>query len=429
MRNARLRVASASSSDLPDAKQRRGDVSDETKAAIGKRLREYLLRKWCFGEFTPLDVCTLSFFHTQTGGTKVEDLSLDPLLRGRNQGRVMREALKLDEVVFKVYMVKIAVWDDETCSRSYVDFPVRLPHEVITHDATCHPQKYEHGDQDDVMVDAFLKHANTVRWGYKNCKPVGYYTDKVALGKYRSFVRGSCGVTFVRQRLTCWILQTSKLCKCGCNGACTIAPIQVVMNASLNCLQKKEHMHARFDSRPWLPNDRDRQAAAGSPLHIRGSVNEYRADLPERCAQAGMKSHSADMGCMVCHCSGEQAHTRTSEVTFDHFPFRLRTHENYLEELALQLIRVDIASVAEQAGLLTALEMKQQYPWGRRVKGKLGLRYRLRAADLLILGGDVLRDVHQLEELDPPFTAFFFQNKKRHGLRGGFAHVQYTWSS
>ena len=201
------------------------------------------------------------------------------------------------------------------------------------------------------------------------------------------------------------------------------------MNASLTCLQKKEHMKARFDGRAWMPNDRDRQAAVGSPLHIRGSVNEYRADLIERCAQAGMKSHNADMGCMLCHCSGEQAHTRTNEVTFDNFPFRLRTHANYLEELALQLIRVGIASVAEQAGLLDALVMKQQYPWGRRAKGILGLTYGLRAQDMLILGGDVLRDVHQLEELDPPFTAFFFRPKKRHGLRGSFAHVQYTRSS
>ena len=403
---ARVQLVSASSSDLP-AKRQRGEVSDETKAAIGKRLREYLLLKWCLGQYNPLEVCTLSFFHTHTCGIGVDDLSLDPLLRGRNQATVLRKALRLDEVIFKVYMVRIAIWDDETCSREYVDFPVRLPHEVITRDATCHPQKYEHGDQDDVMVDSFLQHANTVRWGYRNCKPVGYYTDKVALGKYRSFVRGSCGVTFVRQRLTCWILQTAKLCKCGCNGACTIAPIQVVMNASLNCLQKKEHMNARFDGREWMPNDRDRQAAAGSPLIFRGSVNEYRADLPERCAAAGMKSHSADMGCMVCHCNGHEAHARTNEVTLYNFPFRLRSHANYLEELPLQLIRVDIASVARQEGLVDILVLKQKYPWGRRVVGNHGLRYGLRANDVLIMGGDVLRDVHQLEELDPPFTAFF----------------------
>ena len=47
---------------------------------------------------------------------------------------------------------------------------------------------------------------------------------------------------------------------------------------------------ARLGGQDWLPAETNRMKRAGTRIGFRGVVNEYRADLSERCAMACMKT-------------------------------------------------------------------------------------------------------------------------------------------
>ena len=162
-------------------------------------------------------------------------------------------------------------------------------------------------------------------------------------------------------------MRDSLLCRCGCNGACTIDSVQIIMNRSMNLLQAQQYMSTRFDGLPWQPTDQARQCLAGRSLELRGAICEYRADLPERSARSGMKGHSATMGCMVCEC-GNKRYSGLHTCTLHTQPWELRTHESYMEELTAHLVRVDVNSVEEKIRLLSKLHFLAAFPWGRVVK-------------------------------------------------------------
>ena len=97
----------------------------------------------------------------------------------------------------------------------------------------------KHLDPCDYMVPAYSEHELVKQHGVGCILPVGIYTDKVRLGQSDSFYKGSVGVTFVREKLCTFVVRGSQLCRCGCNGACTMGVLQMEVNNSLNSLQTK----------------------------------------------------------------------------------------------------------------------------------------------------------------------------------------------
>ena len=100
-------------------------------------------------------------------------------------------------------------------------------------------------------------------------------------------VAGYMNVTWSRQRHLLYAVLKSTLCKCGCNGRCTLDAVNLVINASFNCCSEGKHMTARFDGAPWQPGEEHRAALAGKSLPKIGVLTEYRADWPEMAAWSG----------------------------------------------------------------------------------------------------------------------------------------------
>ena len=106
--------------------------------------------------------------------------------------------------------------------------------------------------------------------GVDQCWPIGLYTDKVKLGQYNSFYKGSVKCTCMRSAITIWVLKSDVICKCGCNGACTLNATQREVNNSTKCLQDKVYLPARLDGELFRPNEPLRVARAKAALPIRG---------------------------------------------------------------------------------------------------------------------------------------------------------------
>ena len=378
-----------------------------------------LIDRYAAGKLDNMDLATIAWKATQAGARGVQDLAVNPVVKGDNHARAVRSALGLNSVKDEVlYTCRVPVWDVTTASRVVKDMLVKLPHETIARDFYNNRDAYikARSDPDNIEVPAFLDHPVTHMYGRDHCWPIGYYTDKVKLGN-ESFYRGSVKCTVMRSSISVWLLKCSELCRCGCNGLCTMDALQMEMNWSFNSLQMDTFMEARFDNQPWLPGETSRKNRAGKSIGFRGVVNEYRADLPERCAAARVKTQGGRQCCLSCLATASSLHDRVAEVSITSVPWENRTHNTFMQEVVSHLVGVNIRSPEEKRELVAALVWHTEYPHGRRVIGSKGSRWGLATNDQLIVS-DAIRNPHDLESLTPPFKVFFFRLRDDSGIVG-----------
>ena len=420
MRAARLSLAASSAAPPPQSLAASSAAHRPPKySAAELAFRHDLVDRFAVGKLDAVDLATIAWKAKKAGAGGVSDLAVDPDIKGENHARKVRTALNLNAVEDEVlYACQIPVWDATTASRKVASMPVKLPHEALARDFYNNRAAYirARSDPDNIEVPSFLRHPIVQEHGADSCWPCGYYTDKVKLGN-ESFYRGSCNCTLMRSRITCWILKCSLLCRCGCNGLCTMDALQMEMNWSLNALQRDMFMESRFDRQPWKANERSRVERAGIKIGFRGIVNEYRADLPERCTMARIKTHQGQFACLGCLQKSGKLHDRVAENTVSFCPWTLRTQESYIDEAHTHLVAVKVNTIEERAGLAASLEWLVQYPHGRRVQGYLGRPFGLAANDQLIVSDSCLSP-HDLEHLIPPFQVFFFRPRKESGIVG-----------
>ena len=152
------------------------------------------------------------------------------------------------------------------------------------------------------------------------------------------------------------------MCRCGCNGACTLDGITMEMNWSLNALQQDTFIDSRFDKKPWLPSEPSRRARAGCKMGFRGVVSEYRADLPERCAAAKIKTQGGHYPCLWCMQPAGKLYDGISATSIASCPWVLRTQDSYLDEISTHVISVHVHDIAERRALASSVVWCTEYP-------------------------------------------------------------------
>jgi hypothetical protein len=368
-------------------------------------------------------LCQLSWLITKAGGIGLEDLGLDPKSKSANHAAKVRTRLNLD-LDRSVYVLHdVPQWDHERNARVLRDFCVRLPHELLEERYKIEPELYHTSahDPDEWGVPSFLDHPLTRKYGAENVCNVGFYTDKVSYTKKDSFIRCSVSCVWQRRRYTSWVIQSRVLCKCGCNGLCTLQPIQHCFNASLNAVMARLHWSQRHDGSAFDLRDRYRASFAGLPLTLpRCCVTEYRGDWPEKAALAGCKNHSGTRPCNKCTCHKNDLHSKYAEWQINSFPHEVVTHESYIRELTSRLTRVVIETEDQRGVLLQHLFFKKSYPWGRVVKGKHALlgSWRLKAGFRLVSYAGSIKSIHDIECIGLPMTLHFFSLEKDSFLIG-----------
>ena len=202
-------------------------------------------------------------------------------------------------------------------------------------------------------------------------------------------MRASIGITWSKERHTIYSILTSTLCRCGCNGHCTIDALQRVVNESINHCQRGMEPLLRMLGEPWiLPRDRARARRAGKTLPFRKCVlTEYRADWPERASASGQKNHSGNLPCMSCDVKASDMHTGYSLCSVSSLPWKVRTREAYFTELNERLIKVSVGNDETRDFIAANLVWLQSWPWGRVIRTHTPqsmLDIGLRAGDKLI---------------------------------------------
>jgi hypothetical protein len=289
------------------------------------------------------------------GARGVEDLAVDPTASGGNHARKVRECLGLTLVDNDLTTLKqIPFWDPAVNKRVLRDFTMRLPQDCIAEEYRREPSIHyalsSHPEQWDVA--SFTTHPIVRALGTDKVAGLGMYSDKVPVRKSDSFLRVSVGCVWARSRQTSYVVRTSTLCRCGCNGDCTLLPIMIEFNRSINELQE----HGIPDADP--------------PLHC--ALCEYRGDWPERAHMAQIKNHSGNQPCGFCHCTKDDMHSKYSLAPNSRSAFPTRTHATYLAELQSRINHVHVHDEVTRAALADACTFRQARPFGRRIDtGKL----------------------------------------------------------
>ena len=139
----RLRAARANKDEGDVCGFDRAQARNERKMQAALLFENDLLDKWCFGDLTYASVCTLAWYHTESGGLGAERIAYDPSKGGANQARHLRDVLGLHKLKDRLYWVKLPVWDKLTAKRIIVDWPIKLANETIQRDLEVHPAKYD----------------------------------------------------------------------------------------------------------------------------------------------------------------------------------------------------------------------------------------------------------------------------------------------
>ena len=138
MKAARIRNADhLDNSDICPKRPRIACVPCENKVDLAEACQEYrnqLIDKWCKGTLNNIDLCTDAWYHTRSNGGGVEDLALNPFLRGANHARKVRDAFKLDNIHRHLFRVRAPVYDKTTGKRIYIKLFFAMP--SISHRCT-----------------------------------------------------------------------------------------------------------------------------------------------------------------------------------------------------------------------------------------------------------------------------------------------------
>ena len=374
------------------AKLKEAEELKEVQKAWGRKLERQMLQRKVDGKLDDKDFTEFAFLITKAGGQGVEKYQVDPEAAGDNHARKFRMNVNIPREIqqTKIYIRDVPFWNGDKLERDHADFPVRLPDRLMEMDYELDKESWDirKYDPDEWDYKGFMEHPVTLQNGYRNTKPIGFYTDKVAHTKNDSFLRFSIGLIWKKTTRTVFSIQTAILCKCGCKGRCTLDPIIVECNRAINRLQNGD-------------------CEMGPCACV-----EYRGDWPERAERAGFKNHQGSESCMDCKAPKGDMYKNIEQYGLIHMPHEERTQENYIADLKSHLVEVKIDSEIQREALVKQSKFKKDYPQGRQIEGKI--HPFVRAAGLI--RGDLLQpycgdlqSLHTLEHIGLPGTVWYFR--------------------
>ena len=159
-----------------------------------------LILRWSQNRMSSRDLCTQAYYSHMAGAAGASRIAVDPRLKGDNHHRKVQTVLGLQHLQSHLYYAFIPIWCPKRNCRVVRKVPMRLPHELIAASYEKNKALIRNVDPEDAYTRAFLDHDVTKAHGFKNVVPVGYYTDKVGLGKHNTFYRGSVNILYLRRR-------------------------------------------------------------------------------------------------------------------------------------------------------------------------------------------------------------------------------------
>ena len=460
----RARAGCSSLFDV-DAFTQLGNVFVQTEQvpvlkAAGEALRKLLVGKYAAGEMPAADLCRIAYYHTESGGHGLSDLSFPPSQADHHGSRHVQKMLQRELSKPDLFYVDVPLQDKHAGKRVVHSIPVRLPSETF---ASIYPLDVDLPAASDQLEgqeqSAYKKHPVVGSHPGQRIVPISLYWDGVSYSKrdsvcayyfidclqnktYLSFsLRVSLSVCValsagrsVRTRRhvrlgprpkcsnvpACGVGDQASveprpgkedLCDCGCKGWCSLRPLLRTWAWDLQAAATGRRQRLLPAGKAIdAETDPTRFAMMNVPLPVLLAVVECKADWPAWCDTAGLRqwSHN-DYPCYCCDCPRHEL-SSIHNITLDHGPWRTWSDDDYLQEVARCLITVSVTSLRDRQLIFQSIKNNFANR-GRTITRDLP-RFNLMRGDRME-PSDAVWDVFQFETLTPPFDVVFWRMTSR----------------
>jgi hypothetical protein len=134
------------------------------------------------------------------------------------------------------------------------------------------------------------------------------------------------------KRQPCFVLQSSRLCGCGCSGFHTYQRIFDAVSWSFRCLAEGLSPTERHDTKPWTQHDLKHRMRGGTALPLAGLV-QVRGDWEWLAMCFRLRWYTAESFCWMCGATHSEDQAEYFGVFEPDAPHRgtLLSHEQYLQ--------------------------------------------------------------------------------------------------
>ena len=381
-------------------------IREPTRTEAVEELQSYLVTGYLEGKLTAKHVCTISFWAYHAGLSEMKALSLRPDSESGHFNRLLVDVLGLRATHQSLYDLRAPMYSKAELGRTISTIPVYPPHEAISSEVEAHPEIQEGMAAAVASGDfgpRYNRHMIVQSTGF-TAIPLAVYFDGVPYTKSDSVLGVWTQNLASGTRHLSAVLKKSKLCRCGCQGHCTLFEVFEFLKWSFTCLARGVHPEFRHEGGPFSESDR-RLSRAGQPLACTGAVLMIKGDWMEYCHTLGFATwQSLAAPCPFCRANGDNwMNLRGLSPVM--FPHRIVTSEDYESFISAAEVVV-VMDESLRRKVLRALRDE------RSGKGKI-LQFDIPGTPLLkgdrLEPSPVLRDVHALEELQLPASVTFWR--------------------
>ena len=184
------------------------------------------------------------------------------------------------------YLHAVAAFSRTSAGVKRVNVPTKLAHECLAEELVGNAdalELLEKAKRDGDLPPSYFDHP-IVQQHADDGEPVwplALYIDGIQLqdreGVIAVFIY--CVITGVRHLLG--LFKKHELCRCGCRGFCSLAPLWAMAHWSLVCCARNEWPANRHDELLWDVFDNVRRAMAGSALGLFAALIFVKSDMGE----------------------------------------------------------------------------------------------------------------------------------------------------
>jgi len=399
--------------DCDWAHQEREETKERQRAA-GKALYRHLLEQFAVCKVTAKDFA-ISCFHCAEAGVLGADFrryAVAPKQSSegayqRHLDRVMPEPPPLYEL-----SVPCALRRGRRGQRTV---PTSLPHEALAREVAADPAILDQCAATE-WPPAYWSHPlveAAQAAGKRLPMPVALYVDGV---RYTSQLAGRAdsvigfwlvNLTSSKRHVLC-TLRSRDLCRCGCRGMCTIAPVLDHLAWSFRVLGQGVRPSRRHDGEPWRSAD-PLGAAQDTALGCTGMLLWLKGDWAEASHTLGLPQvTSANAPCPFCDDAQCRLHASYRSMSLRGVGGTPRPESYYDDCRQACEHRLTLATEQDRQLLLSALRYLKGKRWrGRTVTQSLP-RFELLAGDRLLPSGR-LQNVGDLADLSLPLDLVFWR--------------------
>jgi len=272
--------------DLADQHEDTDDEGNPSEDEAGTLLADFLVHLKVVGKLYACDVCVLAYygFHAGLKGP-AQNLAYKPSSQSGKFQRHLDNALALDVIeAGDSYTLALPAYDRLCLSRITEDVVCLPAHEALQDElqaSTVSEFKHRESMEGQEWSDVYKAHPVVLAAPEgEPVYPLALYVDGVQFQKRESVVGFYVYNLITGYRHLCLAIRKSSLCRCGCQGHCSIHIIMRLLAWSFDALALGRYPSARHDGTGFGFRDEKRRDTSNKPL-MRGAVVHIKGDWAE----------------------------------------------------------------------------------------------------------------------------------------------------